>query len=248
MGLLMPALLAFLLQAAQLLPMPAAVRLALPSQSFLAWRGLFTSPAQTGPLLVGLLVSIAWVVVATTLAYLLFVRRDFADLAYDGSGIRSLMVGALSLAALAGASIAVVAVATPATGSGIEKPKVEQSLATSFAHLYRLQLRELHRPDVTEEQLRTSASCYRAGSQGNDQGPGNDWRCAVSWHIPGATAVGTAIYQLDVAAEGRYVADGDGPREVNGYFHVRTPTGDTPNPLWQIDGLVDLLSVNSSKG
>ena len=248
MGLLMPALLAFLLQAAQLLPMPAAVRLALPSQSFLAWRGLFTSPAQTGPLLVGLLVSIAWVVVATTLAYLLFVRRDFADLAYDGSGIRSLMVGALSLAALAGASIAVVAVATPATGSGIEKPKVEQSLATSFAHLYRLQLRELHRPDVTEEQLRTSASCYRAGSQGNDQGPGNDWRCVVSWHIPGATAVGTAIYQLDVAAEGRYVADGDGPREVNGYFHVRTPTGDTPNPLWQIDGLVDLLSVNSSKG
>ena len=248
MGLLMPALLAFLLQAAQLLPMPAAVRLALPSQTFLAWRGLFTSPAQTGPLLVGLLVSIAWVVVATTLAYLLFVRRDFADLAYDGSGIRSLLVGALSLAALVGASIAVVAVATPATGSGIEKPKVEQSLATSFAHLYRLQLRELHRPDVTEEQLRTSASCYRAGSQGNDQGPGNDWRCAVSWHIPGATAVGTAIYQLDVAAEGRYVADGDGPREVNGYFHVRTPTGDTPNPLWQIDGLVDLLSVNSSKG
>jgi len=248
MGLLMPALLAFLLQAAQLLPMPAAVRLALPSQTFLAWRGLFTSPAQTGPLLVGLLVSIAWVVVATTLAYLLFVRRDFADLAYDGSGIRSLLVGALSLAALVGASIAVVAVATPATGSGIEKPKVEQSLATSFAHLYRLQLRELHRPDVTEEQLRTSASCYRAGSQGNDQGPGNDWRCVVSWHIPGATAVGTAIYQLDVAAEGRYVADGDGPREVNGYFHVRTPTGDTPNPLWQIDGLVDLLSVNSSKG
>ena len=248
MGLLMPALLAFLLQSAQLLPMPAAVRLALPSQSFLAWRGLFTSPAQTGPLLVGLLVSIAWVVVATTLAYLLFVRRDFADLAYDGSGIRSLLVGALSLTALVGASIAVVAVATPATGSGIEKPKVEQSLATSFAHLYRLQLRELHRPDVTEKQLRTSGSCYRAGSQGNDQGPGNDWRCVVSWHIPGATAVGTAIYQLDVAAEGRYVADGDGPREVNGYFHVRTPTGDTPNPLWQIDGLVDLLSVNSSKG
>ena len=248
MGLLMPALLAFLLQAAQLLPMPAAVRLALPSQTFLAWRGLFTSPAQTGPLVVGLLVSIAWVVVATTLAYLLFVRRDFADLAYDGSGIRSLLVGALSLTALVGASIAVVAVATPATGSGIEKPKVEQSLATSFAHLYRLQLRELHRPDVTEEQLRTSASCYRAGSQGNDQGPGNDWRCVVSWHIPGATAVGTAIYQLDVAAEGRYVADGDGPREVNGYFRVRTPTGDTPNPLWQIDGLVDLLSVNSSKG
>ncbi|NYG08211.1 ABC-2 type transport system permease protein [Phycicoccus badiiscoriae] len=247
MGLLVPALLAFGLQSAQLLPMPATVRLALPSQTFLAWRGLFTSPAQPGPLLVGLSVSLAWVVVATTLAYLLFVRRDFAGLTYDGAGLRLLLVGAVPLAVLTGASIAVVGAATPATGSGIQRPKVEQSVATSFAHLYRLQARELHRPDVTEEQLRTSASCYRAGSHGNDAGPGNDWRCVVSWHIPGATAVGTAIYQLDVAAEGRYVADGDGPREVNGYFQVHTPTGDAPNPLWQVDGLVD-LSRTPSKG
>jgi ABC-2 type transport system permease protein len=247
MGLLMPAVLAFLLQSAQLLPMPAAVRLALPSQTFLAWRGLFTAPPQTGPLLVGLSVSLAWVVVATTLAYLLFVRRDFAHLAHDGSGLRPVLVGAASLAALAGVSIVAVGAATPAAGSGIDRPAIERSLATSFAHLYRLQSRDLRRPDVTEAQLRTSASCYRAGSRGNDAGPGNDWRCAVSWHLPGATAVGTAIYQLDVAAEGRYVADGDGPREVNGYFQVHTPTGDAPNPLWQIDGLVD-LSRTPSKG
>jgi ABC-2 type transport system permease protein len=37
------------------------------------------------------------------------------------------------------------------------------------------------------------------------------------------------------------MADGDGPKEVNGYFLVRTPTGDTPNPLWQFDGNVELL-------
>ena len=40
---------------------------------------------------------------------------------------------------------------------------------------------------------------------------------------------------------GRYVADGDGPKEVNGYFLVRTATGDASNPLWQFDGVVDLL-------
>jgi ABC-2 type transport system permease protein len=247
-GLVMPALLAFVLQAAQLLPMPAAVRLALPSQSFLAWRGLFTEPVQSGPLVIGLVVSLAWVVVATTLAYLVFVRRDFADLAYDGPGLRPLLATVLALGAVVAASVAVVATATPSTGSGIEKAKVEQSMATSFAHLYRLQSRELHRPDVTEAQLRTSASCYRAGSHGDDQGPGNDWRCVVTWHIPHATAVGTAVYQLDIAAEGRYVADGDGPQEVNGYFQVHTPTGDAPNPVWQVDGLVDLSSRSSSKG
>ena len=31
---------------------PVAVRVALPSYAFIAWRGLFTSPAQLGPLLV----------------------------------------------------------------------------------------------------------------------------------------------------------------------------------------------------
>jgi len=63
----------------------------------------------------------------------------------------------------------------------------------------------------------------------------------VTWRLPGASAQGSAIYQLDVAAEGRYVADGDGPKEVNGYFSVHTPSGDAPNPLWQFDGYVDLL-------
>ncbi|NYJ76284.1 ABC transporter permease [Allobranchiibius huperziae] len=246
MGLLVPALLALLLQLVQLLPLPVAVRMALPSEAFLAWRGLFTTPAQTGPLVVGLVVSLVWTLAATALAYLLFVRRDFTDLAYDGAGRRALLTGALPLVVVTALSVGVIAAVTPASGSGIERTKLEHSLATSYAHLYRLQARELHRPDVTEAQLRTAASCDKGGSLVQDSGPGNDWRCVVTWHIPGAVAVGSATYQLDVTADGRYVADGDGPKEVNGYFPVRTATGDSPNPLWQVDGLVDLLS--SSKG
>ncbi|GAA2119379.1 ABC transporter permease [Actinomadura alba] len=242
MGLLMPAVLAFVLQLAQLLPLPVAVRLALPSHAFLAWRGLFTSPAQAGPLLIGLAVSLVWAVIATALAYRLFLRRDFTDLTYDGSGRRVLVAGALPLAGLVALTAVVVTGATSAEGSGIERAKLQDSLATSFAHLYRLQTWELHRPDVTEAQLQATASCDKGGSRVLDQGPGNDWRCVVSWHLPGTTAVGNAIYQLDVTADGRYVADGDGPKEVNGYFQVRTPTGDAPNPLWQFDGNVDLLA------
>ena len=62
----------------------------------------------------------------------------------------------------------------------------------------------------------------------------------------GVDAVGTAVYQLDITPDGRFMADGDGPKEVNGYFLVRTPDGDAPNPLWQFDGNVDLLAT--SKG
>ncbi|GAA2160548.1 ABC transporter permease [Actinomadura napierensis] len=246
MGLLMPALLALGLQLAQMLPLPVAVRVALPGEAFLAWRGLFTEPAQTRPLLIGLAVSLVWAVAATALAYRLFLRRDFTDLSYDGSGRRVVMAGVLPLAGLVVLTVAAVSWTTPARGSGIERAKLQDSLATSYAHLYRLQTRELHRPAVTEAQLRAAASCDKGGGRVADEGPGNDWRCVVTWHLPGVASAGTAIYQLDVTADGRYVADGDGPKEVNGYFQVRTSSGDAPNPLWQFDGNVDLLASPAS--
>jgi ABC-2 type transport system permease protein len=247
MGLLLPALVALALQLAQMLPLPVAVRLALPGYAFIAWNGLFTSPAQLGPLLIGVLVSLVWAVTATALAYWLFLRRDFTNLAYDSSGRRAVVAGALPLAGLLVVTVAVVAVATGATGSGIEQGRVQRSLATAFGHLYRIQTGQLHRPDVTEAQLASTAACTKAGGSSDAEGPGNDWRCVVSWHLPGIDAIGSAIYQLDITPDGRFVADGDGPKEVNGYFLVRTPAGDTPNPLWQFDGNVDLLP-SSPKG
>ncbi|WP_043684784.1 ABC transporter permease [Streptomyces xylophagus] len=243
MGLLLPVLVALAMQVAQMLPLPVAVRLALPGYAFIAWNGLFTDPAQLAPLLTGVAVSLTWAALATALAYLLFVRRDFTNPAYDGSGRRAITVGLLPLAALTAVTVGAVAVATPSTGSGIEQGKVQKSLATVFAHLYRLQTEQLHRPAVTEAQLRASAACTKSDGQAAQEGAGNDWRCVVSWHLPGVAVTGTAIYQLDITSDGRFVADGDGPKEVNGYFLVRTSTGDAPNPLWQFDGNVELLET-----
>jgi ABC-2 type transport system permease protein len=242
MGLIVPAVLALVLQIAQLLPLPVVVRVALPSYAFIAWRGLFTDPAFTGPLLLGAALDLAWAAVAAALAYRLFMRRDFTDPAYDGMGRRALVQAVLPLAALLAVSVGVIATTTSASGSGIDKSKLNASLATAFAHLYVLQTDDLHRPAVTEAQLRSGASCDKGGSRVDDVGPGNDWRCVVTWHLPGSTATGSAIYQLDVTPDGRYVADGDGPQQVNGFFQVRTPTGDAPNPLWQLDGVVNLLT------
>ncbi|WP_370964424.1 ABC transporter permease [Amycolatopsis sp. cg9] len=246
MGLLLPAVVALAMALAQLLPLPVAVRLALPSYAFIAWNGLFTGPAQLGPLLIGIGVSLAWAVLAAALAYLLFARRDFTGLAHDGSGRRALVAGAVPLAALLAVTAGIIAVATPATGSGIDQDKVQASLATAFGHLYRLQAGQLNRPDVTEAELGATAACTKGDGLVEPDGPGNDWRCVVSWHLPGVAATGQAVYQLDITSDGRYVADGDGPKEVNGYFQVRTPAGDQPNPLWQFDGNVELLS--STKG
>ncbi|MFG2887077.1 ABC transporter permease [Streptomyces sp. NPDC048297] len=245
MGLLLPPIVALAMQVAQMLPLPVAVRLALPGYAFISWNGLFTSPAQLAPLLIGIAVSLVWAVLATALAYLLFLRRDFTNLAYDGSGRRAFTLGVLPLAALTAVTVGAVAVATPSMGSGIRQDKVERSLATEFAHLYRMQTRQLHRPAVTEAQLRATAACTKSDGRAAAQGAGNDWRCVVTWHLPAVATAGTAVYQLDVGSDGRYVADGDGPKEVNGYFLVRTPAGDAPNPLWQFDGNVELLDTTS---
>jgi ABC-2 type transport system permease protein len=242
MGLLLPTIVALALQLAQMLPLPVAVRLALPSYAFISWNGLFTDPAQLTPLLIGVAVSLVWAVTATVLAYRLFLRRDFTNLTSDGSGRRAVVAGALPLAVVVAASIAVVTVTTSATGSGIEQGKVQRSLATAFAHLYRVQTDELHRPHVTEAELKATASCNKGSIRIPPVGPGNDWRCVVSWHLPDVKGLtGTAIYQLDINPDGRFVADGDGPKEVNGYFLLHTPIGDAPNPLWQFDGNVELL-------
>ncbi|MFJ9726084.1 ABC transporter permease [Streptomyces sp. NPDC101209] len=244
-GLLLPPLVALGMQVAQMLPLPVAVRLALPGYAFLSWNGLFTAPAQLAPLLIGVTVSLVWALLATALAYLLFLRRDFTNPAYDGAGRRATTLGLLPLAGLTALTVAVVAVSTPSTGSGITRDKVQRSTATAFAHLYRLQTEQLHRPAVTEARLRTTAACTKSDGQGAQRGAGNDWRCVVTWRLPGVPVPGQAIYQLDVTSDGRFVADGDGPKEVNGYFLLRTPAGDAPNPLWQFDGNVELLDTTS---
>jgi ABC-2 type transport system permease protein len=246
-GLLLPAIAGLGMQlASQVLPMPAAVRVALPSYAFLSWNGLFTSPPQLGSLLAGIVVSLAWAVAAIALAYLIFMRRDFTSLANDGSMRRAITLGILPLLGVWVLSAGVVAAATGATSSGIDAGKLQQSLATSFAHLYRVQGQELYHTNVTEAQLRVTASCTKGQGLVAQVGSGNDWRCYVNWHLPGVNdATGQAIYQLDVNANGRYIADGDGPNVVNGYFVVHTSYGDAPNPLWQFDGLVDLLAATS---
>ncbi len=244
MGLLLPAVVAFAMQLAALLPLPVAVRLALPGSAYTSWNGLFTDPAQLGPILTGVGVSVVWALVATTLAYAVFVRRDFSGTGHDTAGRRAITLGLAPIAALLVVGTLAVAPYGSISGSGITQSKVNRSVATAFGHLYRLQTTQLHNPPVTEAQLKTSATCNRGGGTVTPEGAGNDWRCVVSWHLPGSSAVGQAIYQLDLHPDGRFMADGDGPKQVNGYFLVRTADGDAPNPLWQFDANVDLLSTH----
>ncbi len=244
MGLLLPMLAALGMQVAQMLPLPVAVRLALPGYAFISWNGLFTAPRQLGPLLIGVGVSLAWSLVAVALAYRAFLRRDFTNVNNDGAGRRVLVSSVLPLAGLLAATTGLVAVASGSGGSGIDRDKIQQSVATAFAHIYRLQQAQMNHPPVDEAQMKTTATCLKSDGLGAQEGPGNDWRCTVYWTVPGSSVTAQGIYQLDVTPNGRYIADGDGPVEVNGYFLIDNSGKIAPNPLWQFDGNVDLLSGN----
>jgi ABC-2 type transport system permease protein len=131
-GLLVPALVALAMQLAQMLPLPVAVRLALPGYAFIAWSGLFSSPIQLAPLLISIAVSLVWAAVATALAYLLFLRRDFTNVSHDRSARRAVTVGVLPLAALLAVTVLVLDLSTGATTSGIDQGKVQRSIATGL--------------------------------------------------------------------------------------------------------------------
>jgi ABC-2 type transport system permease protein len=243
MGLLLPMLAALGMQVLQLLPLPVALRLALPGYAFISWNGLFTEPTQIEPLLIGVGVSLAWAVLATALARMMFLRRDFTNVNNDGAGRRVLALGVLPLAGLLVLTTGLVAAAADgATGSGIDQNELQQSLATEFSQIYSLQQAQMRQPTVDVAQLGTTAQCLKSEGLGAQQGSGNDWRCTVYWAVPGDNVTAQAIYQLDVTANGRYIADGDGPVEVNGYFLIDTSGKIEPNPLWQFDGNVDLLA------
>lgn len=245
-GLLLPALLALGFQLAQLLPLPVAVRLALPGYGFAAWSGLFAEPVEVTGLVISLVVNLAWAVAITVAAYLLFVRRDFSSHSSDTAGNRAIGAGIATIVAVAVLGVVALIPVTAGAGSGITADKLQRTLATEFGHLYRLQTDALHRPAVTEDQLGATAACTKADGTLEQTGPGNDWRCTVSWHLPAvAGSVGQAVYQLDVLPDGSFIADGDGPRDVNGYYLIPGTSSDVPNPLWQFDGIVDLLPAGT---
>ena len=122
---------------------------------------------------------------------------------------------------------------------------LEDSLATTYAHLYVRQQALQQHPVVTVADLDATAECDRGDQATPDEGPGTDWQCVVTFLVDGAGTPATALYHLEVRTDGSYVADGEGPRQVNELrtLPVESPGGgvsaaEVLNPLWQLEGAV----------
>jgi ABC-2 type transport system permease protein len=144
---------------------------------------------------------------------------------------------ALAAAAIAGS----VALSGCSTSTGVTAGPLQNSISTTFAHLYVLQQVDQGNPRPVARRLAARAACTKGTPAEAQSGAGADWVCDVTYYVAGPATPVTAIYDVNVQTDGCYAADGDGPASVNGSRTVTGP-GFQPvlNPLWLIDGCFDV--------
>jgi len=140
----------------------------------------------------------------------------------------------------AGAIAALTALTVSGCGSdGLSAPRLQDSISSTFAHLYVLQQAEQGNPQPSLRSLHSHASCQR-GTPGTAQdGPGT-WLCLITYYVAGPAYPVVAKYKVDVQTDGCYAADGDGPASVNGSTTITGPHyRQLVNPLSLVDGCFD---------
>ncbi|GAB3416379.1 hypothetical protein [Flindersiella endophytica] len=144
---------------------------------------------------------------------------------------------------LAGVVAGLALLGTAGCGSpAITAAKVGHAVAPTFANLYSVQ-QSVRGLRVTPDSLHAKAACQRGGPETPDEGPGQDWTCAITWFKHGPEIAVVASYNLHVQANGCYTADGEGPIDLNGQPTVTAADGAiVTNPLWQFDGCFDITS------
>ena len=138
-------------------------------------------------------------------------------------------------------ALATIAVTSTLSGCGTsaDHTQVARAVGPAFARLYALQQQERGRT-VDPASIGATATCGRGGSTGTGSGPGNDWRCAITYRSGQRAVPAVATYSLQVRPNGCFTADGDEPAElVSAPTVVRVDGTAVPNPLWQVDGCFD---------
>ncbi len=238
-GVIGPALIALAMQLLLLVGSGVWVHLLLVGSAFLSWHGLFADPSYYGPLLIGIVVSLAWIAASLGIAWSLLRRRDFA-----GAPVarRQGWVTPVRVAVALAATLAFLAIASNWGPAGVTPSRLQSSLVSNFNNLTALQQSELGRTSTPAGQLNISQpTCSRRGSTSN--GPG-EWVCTLHAQAPpanGVTPPPTSVnYDLNVQSDGCYKAQS--PPAFAGAQVMFDAQGDeVVNPLYTIYGCFNPL-------
>ena len=236
-GVLGPVLVALAMQLLALVGGGVWVHTLLLGSAFDDWHGLFAGHPFYGPLLLGAVVSLAWIAACLGAAWLILRRRDFAGAAV------ARRPGWIVPARVVLGAMALIAVLAAASGWGpqaITAGRLEATLAPAFNDLTLLQQRQLGRTVPAGARLRILPTCSRRA--GTAQGPGDDWVCTLDVLIPQAGSdpfqQTPVTYDVSVKSNGCYKAEA--PPSFVGQQLMRDARGrSVVNPLFTIYGCFD---------
>lgn len=122
--------------------------------------------------------------------------------------------------------------------AALSQDRLQTAITGTFTHLYDLRQQQLGRPAPSAAALATTARCDKGGPTVADQGPGDTWICLVVWQADGpGTPIGAA-YEVKLATDGCYTADG--PPATVGQRQATDVDGSLVlNPIASFDGCFD---------
>ncbi len=208
------------------------------SSAFTDWHALFSSHPFYGPLIVGSVVSVVWIVACLSAAWLILSRRDFTGAT---AARRAGWVVPVRATAVAAAVIALFAVAGGWGPAGVTAGRLKATLTPAFNSLTLLQQGLLGRSVPPGAKLNVQTTCSRRAS--TPTGPG-DWICTLNVFTPQAGVVPfqqtPVTYDVSVSSDGCYKAES--PPSFVGQQTMRDAHGrSVVNPLFTIYGCFDPL-------
>jgi ABC-2 type transport system permease protein len=237
-GVLGPAVIDLAMQLLALVGSGVWLHSLLVSSAFDAWHPLFLSHPFYGPLVVGVAVSLIWIVACLAGSWLLLRRRDFtgASVSRRGGWVVPMRV-AVGSAAL----IALLAIASNWGPHGVTAARLKASITPTFNNLTLLQQRELGRTVPAGAKLTVLPNCSRRGS--TPFGPG-DWTCTLTVFIPQPGAMPfqqtPVTYDVTVQSNGCYKATSP-PSFVGQQTMADAGGHQVVNPLFVIYGCFNPL-------
>jgi ABC-2 type transport system permease protein len=237
MGVLGPVLVALVMQLLALVGTGYWVHTWLVASAFDAWHGLLATHPYYRPLILGIVVSLAWIAVCLGLAWTILRSRDFAGTSVSrrGGWLRSVRI-----AVVIAVGVAVLAIGSNWGPSAVTAAKLEASIKPTFNNLTLLQQHLLGRKVPKGAHLNDFAQCQRRS--GSLKGPGGDWVCTMNMLIvldgPNPFSFTPVAFDVSVKANGCYKADG--PAGFIGQPTMQDAHGhQTVNPLYSFDGCFD---------
>lgn len=238
LGVLGPLLVALVTQLLDLVGRGVIVHMLLIGSAFDGWHGLFVSKPFYGPLLVSVLVCLAWIGACLGVSWRILSRRDFVTATAGGQpGWKRPIRGV----ALAAALIAVLVICCNVGPTGVTQYRVAAAIGPEFNNVTLLQQALIGRRSPPTAKLNVLPNCNRRGAVG--RGPG-DWNCNLYVYLPQLKAVPyqqTSIeYDVSVEYNGCYKAQSP-PAFLGGATMSDARGKQVTNPLFVVYGCFNIL-------